>query len=160
MVALLIALSGVAGSATSANLPWAAPPGTHTCSANNVSRFGPMGCAGNDDATGHKCCKLNQQSYECRDNKGCNVCPWCCHDSLKDPHACSACVAKNCNENLAKLGCSPGVGSHSCCPSAPQNASASLKNVLLIGDSVTNGMSGVVAGMLKTVAQTQKYASY
>ena len=85
------------------------------------------------------------------------MCPWCGHDSLKNPHACSSCVAKNCHENLAKLGCSPGVNSSGCCPSAELNASTTLKNVLLIGDSVTHGMSGVVGGMLKAVAQTQKY---
>lgn len=130
----------------------------HICTKNNVSRFGPMGCGGATDQSGHKCCRLNQQDFRCVADTGCNVCPWCCHDSLKDPHACSACVSQHCDENLAKLGCSPAVNStKGCCPQAQMNASTTLKNVLLIGDSVTNGMSSSVAGMLAGVAQVQKY---
>ena len=138
---------------------WAAapPPGTHSCARNNVTRFGPMGCGGSDDQHGHACCKLNQQDFHCAADTGCNVCPWCCHDSLKDPHSCSSCVAQHCDENLAKLGCSPTANSTGCCPQAQQNASTTLKNVLLIGDSVTNGMSASVAGKLKNVALVQKY---
>ena len=110
----------------------------HACASNNVSRFGPMACAGPSDQSGHRCCKLNQQDYHCAEDTGCNVCPFCCHASLKDPHACSACVSRHCDENLAKLGCTPGVNSSGCCPHAQHSASATSKNVLLIGDSVTN----------------------
>eukprot|EP01052_Picozoa_sp_SAG31_P031479 SAG31_NODE_3339_length_4386_cov_39.128528_8_plen_221_part_00 len=150
----LLALVSVAAAAADGRY---VPPGTHACTHNNVSRFGPMGCAGPNDQSGHKCCKLNQQEYRCAADAGCNVCPWCCHDSLKDPHSCSICVAQHCDENLAKLGCSPNVNSPGCCPQAQHNASTTLKNVLLIGDSVTNGMSASVAGMLKNVALVQKY---
>ena len=52
MLALLVELSSVSSAAS-----------THICSANNVSRFGLMGCAGASDAAGHKCCRLNQQDY-------------------------------------------------------------------------------------------------
>ena len=110
----------------------------HACASNNVSRFGPMACAGPSDQSGHRCCKLNQQNYHCAEDTGCNVCPFCCHASLKDPHACSACVSQHCDENLAKLGCTPGVNTSGCCPHAQHSASATSKNVLLIGDSVTN----------------------
>jgi hypothetical protein len=164
-----------------------AAPTHHSCARNNASRFGPMGCAGKDDTAGHRCCRLvrvcslpllsprvqvltdstvwcmlcaahqNQQNWACREDTACNVCPFCCHDSLKDPHSCSVCVSQHCDENLARLGCSPAVNSSGCCPQAQQNASTTLKNVLLIGDSVTNGMSGVVAGMLRSVARVQKY---
>ena len=44
-----------------------------------------------------------------------------------------------------------------CCRTAPLAASKTLKNCLLIGDSVTNGMSGVVTSLLKESCQTQKY---
>lgn len=101
---------------------------THSCAGNNVTRFGPMGCAGPDDSTGHKCCRLNQQDWRCCEDEGCNVCPFCCHDSLKDPHSCSVCVSQHCDEDLARLGCSPGVNSSGCCPQAQQNASKTLKN--------------------------------
>eukprot|EP01043_Picozoa_sp_COSAG02_P059836 COSAG02_NODE_7697_length_2887_cov_15.716284_1_plen_345_part_00 len=149
--------SSTASAGTSRAWAVAPPPGTHTCARNNVTRFGPMGCGGSDDQHGHTCCKLNQQDFHCAADTGCNVCPWCCHDSLKDPHSCSSCVAQHCHENLAKLGCSPTANSTGCCPQAQQNASTTLKNVLLVGDSVTNGMSASVAGKLRSVALVQKY---
>jgi len=56
--------------------------------------------------------------------------------------------------SLAQYGCS--VDGHGCCATAPLNASTTKKNCLLIGDSVTNGQSGLVASKLKDVCQVQK----
>ena len=120
------------------------------CAGLNLTRYPPMNCL-----APNTCCRLNQQDYACREDKGCNVCPECCHANFAPSNLCSHCVSQQCQyENLAEYGCS--VGGQGCCPTAPLNASSTLKNCLIIGDSVTNGQSGVVAGHLKDICQTQK----
>ena len=95
----------------------------------NVTRYAPMGCA-----APNTCCKLNQQAYRCGETAAsCNVCPECCHDAFKDPSSCSSCVEKSCGYmDLAQYGCQV-EGKGSCCATAAQNASTSLKNCLIIG---------------------------
>jgi hypothetical protein len=144
MAALLGLLLLVAAAAAAATPP--------TCPGLNTSRYKPMGCA-----PPNTCCQLNQQSYRCAESveEGCSVCPECCHDAFKDPHACSSCVHKSCGYmELAQYGCRAG-GKGACCSPSPLEASTSEKNCLLIGDSVTSGMSGDVGGYLKGICQTQ-----
>eukprot|EP01050_Picozoa_sp_SAG11_P032346 SAG11_NODE_10476_length_829_cov_0.876712_1_plen_203_part_10 len=124
---------------------------TPVCLGLNTSRFKPMGCA-----PPNKCCKLNQQSYTCGETAArCNVCPECCHDAFAAPNACSSCVHKSCGYmDLDQYGCQT-PGGRACCSPSPLPASATEKNCLLIGDSVTNGMAGDVVGYLKGVCQVQ-----
>ena len=147
LVQVVLQLGWVAA-AVEAAAEAALPP---VCPGLNTSRYPAMGCA-----PPNTCCKLNQQSYKCAENKGCNVCPECCHDAFAAPQACSSCVAKSCGYmELAQYGCQVD-GQGSCCSPAVENASTALKNCLIIGDSVTSGQSGDVFGMLKDVCQTQK----
>ena len=123
---------------------------TGVCPGLNTSRYPSMGCK-----PPNTCCKLNQQSYKCAEDDGCNVCPECCHSVFAPQDQCRRCVSKSCTYmSLAQYGCS--VDGHGCCATAPLNASTTKKNCLLIGDSVTNGQSGLVASKLKDVCQVQK----
>lgn len=83
----------------------------------------------------------------------CNVCATCCHEM--NATQCSSCVKTSCNAaTFADYECCPEQGP--CCKrGVPLPPSTSLKNCLLIGDSVTDGMAPLVTAKLKDVCQVQ-----
>lgn len=125
----------------------------------NASYFPPLTCP-----ESYSCCKMPATAVCAESAPTCTVCAECCH--AMNATQCSACVASMCkgDSTLGDYGCNtshpqtwvPYV-SNCCGRGVPLPASTTLPNCLLIGDSVTNGLSSVAIDLLKDVCQTQIY---
>jgi hypothetical protein len=94
--------------------------------------------------------------YHCAEIN-CNVCANCCH--AFNSTQCDSCVKSECNASLFAdyECCGTAKGAPCCSRGVPLPPSTTLKNCLLIGDSVTDGLEPLVASKLKDVCQVQLY---
>ena len=134
--------------------------GTQQCPVN-ASFFPPLTCP-----ESYECCKMPATPVCAESMPPCTVCAECCH--ALNATECSACVASECSghSTIGDYGCNTTHPStwvpwvESCCGrGVPLPASVSLPNCLLIGDSVTDGLSSIVISTLKDECQTQTYIS-
>jgi hypothetical protein len=125
----------------------------------NASYFPPLTCPDS-----YSCCKMPATAVCAEEAPPCTVCAECCH--ALNATQCSTCVATMCTgrSTIGDYGCNttqpqtwvPWI--ESCCGrGVPLPASTTLPNCLLIGDSVTSGLSSVAIDLLKDVCQTQLY---
>lgn len=100
----------------------------------NTTKFPPMACP-----VGSMCCP-QPATPRCSDNPLiCTVCAECCHDDLsQNATACANCAKAQCTDPAAysDMGCRQPESSTCCGRGLPLNASRTLPNCLLIGDSV------------------------
>lgn len=128
----------------------------------NSSFFPPLTCP-----DGYGCCKMPATLVCADEAPPCTSCAFCCHSYL-NASQCAACHADNCAGQgvVGDAGCNTSTPTtwvpylEPCCARGmPLPASPTLKNVMLIGDSVMDGQSALVAEMMKDVARVQFWGS-
>lgn len=103
------------------------------CPVNASKGEAPLTCPPNST-----CCR-QPTTPVCKTGAGCSVCAECCHDEMKDPATCSACVKKSCPPNsIGKWGCSLQENGY-CCTGGQDIEPNSQPNCLIVGDSVAHG---------------------
>ena len=154
-------MAGSARVCAVAVLTWAAfasPLAGPSCPVN-ATFYPPLTCP--DD---YSCCKMPTTPVCAELVPPCTVCAECCH--ALNATECSQCVASQCTKDstIGDYGCNTTAPStwvpwlESCCGrGVALPASRTLPNCLLIGDSVTDGLSSIAIDMLKNECQTQIY---